>query len=160
MGYLMGKNVKSKQRIDKYTTDSKAHGFRSRAAYKLIQLNKKYKFLESATCVINLCAAPGGWMQVAQKYMPVSSMKVGVDLVPIKAIYGCKSIVSDITTEKCRALLKAEIKHFKADVVMNDGAPNIGGSWTKDAYQQNELVIYSAKLATEFLKEGGFFVSK
>lgn len=73
-------------------------------------------------------------LQVAAKYMPMASIKIGVDLVPIKAIKGCMTFTADITTTRCVNLIKKELKHFKADVVLHDGAPNVGAEWTKDAY--------------------------
>jgi AdoMet-dependent rRNA methyltransferase SPB1 len=92
--------------------------------------------------------------------MPISSIKIGIDLDPIKPIPGVTTFQCDITTEQCRHLIRKEIKHLKADVVLHDGAPNVGGQWAKDSYNQNELVLYSIKLASEFLKEGGWFISK
>ncbi|CAE6437170.1 unnamed protein product, partial [Rhizoctonia solani] len=141
-------------------TSSPKQGYRARSAFKLIQLNKKYGFLESARCCIDLCAAPGGWLQVASKTMPVNSLIVGVDLVPIRPIPRVVTFAQDITTSACRTQLRSELKDWKADVVLHDGAPNVGTAWVQDAYSQSELVLMSLKLAVEFLSPGGTFVTK
>jgi AdoMet-dependent rRNA methyltransferase SPB1 len=92
--------------------------------------------------------------------MPAHSLIVGVDLAPIKPIPRCITFQSDITTDKCRATLRQHLKHLKADTVLHDGAPNVGTAWVQDAFTQAELVLQSMKLATEFLVEGGTFVTK
>lgn len=92
--------------------------------------------------------------------MPTNSLIVGVDLAPIKPIPKVITFQSDITTEKCRATLRGYLKTWKADCVLHDGAPNVGTAWVQDAFTQAELVLQSLKLATEFLRQGGTFVTK
>lgn len=75
-------------------------------------------------------------LQVAAKYMPMGSTIIGLDLDPIKPIRGVKAFVEDITTAKCRATLKRELAGKSVDVVLHDGAPNVGAAWSKDAYGQ------------------------
>ena len=92
--------------------------------------------------------------------MPVNSLIVGVDLAPIKPIPRVITFQSDITTEKCRATIRQHLKTWKADTVLHDGAPNVGTAWSQDSFNQAELALQAMKLATEFLVEGGTFVTK
>jgi AdoMet-dependent rRNA methyltransferase SPB1 len=92
--------------------------------------------------------------------MPSGGIIIGVDLAPIKAIPRCTTFQADITTDKCRATIRSHLKTWKADTVLHDGAPNVGTAWVQDAFSQAELVLESLKLATEFLAEGGTFVTK
>lgn len=92
--------------------------------------------------------------------MPVNSLIVGVDLAPIKPIPKVITFQSDITTEQCRATIRKHLKTWKADTVLHDGAPNVGTAWVQDSFNQAELALQSMKLATEFLVEGGTFVTK
>lgn len=145
---------------DKYYNLARQQGYRARSAFKLIQLNKKYDFLSTAKVCIDLCAAPGGWCQVAAKYMPASSIIIGIDLLPIRPIRGVKTFQCDITTAKCRQIIKQETQSWQVDVVLCDGAPNVGAEYTKDAYVQNELALVALKLAVDVMGRGATFVSK
>ncbi|XP_021827816.1 putative rRNA methyltransferase [Prunus avium] len=158
----MGK-VKGKHRLDKYYRLAKEHGYRSRASWKLAQLDTKHQFLHSSHAVLDLCAAPGGWMQVAVQRVPVGSLVVGVDLVPIAPVRGAFSIQQDITKPECTARLRKLMKENGCsafDLVLHDGSPNVGGAWSSEATAQNALVVDSVKLATQLLAPKGTFITK
>ncbi|KAK7312337.1 hypothetical protein VNO77_36118 [Canavalia gladiata] len=158
----MGK-AKGKHRLDKYYHLAKEHGYRSRASWKLVQLNTKFRFLESARSVLDLCAAPGGWMQVAVQRVPVDHLVIGVDLAPIAPIRGAIAIQEDITKTECKSRIKKLMNDHGCrafDVILHDGSPNVGGAWAQEAMSQNALVIDAVKLATQFLAPKGIFVTK
>ena len=92
--------------------------------------------------------------------MPVESKICGVDLVPIKPITGVTTFQEDITTDSCRSKLRAYLKDWKADVVLNDGAPNVGKNWHIDAFSQSEITLKALQLAAFFLRPRGWFITK
>lgn len=102
----------------------------------------------------------GGWCQVAVKNMPVGSTIIAVDLVPIKPIRGVKTLIGDITTQQCRQAIRKEAGGALMDVVLCDGAPNVGGAWSSEAYSQSWLVLEALRMATDVLAPKGTFVTK
>lgn len=159
----MGKTEKknSKGRLDKYYHLAKEKGYRARSSFKIIQINEKFgHFLEKSKVVIDLCAAPGSWCQVASKLCPVNSLILGVDIVPMKPMPNVITFQSDITTEDCRSKLRGYMKTWKADTVLHDGAPNVGLGWVQDAFSQSHLTLQALKLAVENLVVNGTFATK
>ncbi|KAE8732191.1 isoflavone reductase-like protein [Hibiscus syriacus] len=123
----------------------------------------KHRFLKSTHVVLDLCAAPGGWMQVAVQHTPIDSLVLGLDLVPIAPIRGVIALQQDITKSDCKSKVKRVMEEHRVmafDVVLHDGSPNIGGAWAQEKMSQNTLVIDSVKLATQFLAPKGTFVTK
>ena len=152
--------AKAKDRLDQYYELAKQQGYRARSAFKLLQLHRKYEFLANAHTLVDLCAAPGGWLQVAAKYMPITSKIVGVDLDPIRPIPGCKCLTGDIYHDRTLKNITNYLKGAQADIVLHDGAPNVGGVWSKESFAQNQLVLQACKVATQLLSPGGWFVTK
>jgi len=147
---------------DKYYRLAKEQGFRSRAAFKISQINRKFPILQNAKVVLDLCAAPGGWSQVASRTMPKQgSLVVAVDILPIRSLGpNVITIIGDITTESCKSEIKQNLQGHMVDVVLHDGAPNVGASYDRDAYLQNEISLHALKCATQHLKPHGHFVTK
>lgn len=178
----MPKKGKRIDRTDKWYVLAKEQGYRSRAAFKLAQISacdvlnfvkllflsdKEFSILNASTrTVLDLCAAPGGWSQVAAKTVSSSCCVVAVDLLPIRPIGGVRTIVGDITQQKTHDAVKREVrsvmgKKLVVDVALCDGAPNVGAAYTKDAFVQNEISLAALKCAVDCgLSRGACFVTK
>ena len=90
--------VNRKNRCDIFYFIAKKYKFRSRAAFKLIEINKKFGFLEKSSGVLDLCAAPGSWLQVSRALTSISALIIGIDIAPIKKIKGCQTLRGDISS--------------------------------------------------------------
>jgi 23S rRNA (uridine2552-2'-O)-methyltransferase len=146
-----------RQLNDPYVAAARAQGYRSRAAFKLIELDDKYKLITPGARVIDLGAAPGGWAQVAINRG--ASRVVGVDLLPIDEIAGATLIVGDFNDPEMPGKL-TELMGGKADLVLSDMAPNTTGHGPTDHLRIMALAELAVAFAVEILNPGGSFVAK
>ena len=156
----MPKSWIKKRRKDYYYRKAKEEKFRSRAAYKLLQAVKKYRFIKSGDIVVDLGAAPGGWIQAARKIVGETGFILGVDLKTIEPFDedNILTIVADITDPKTVEQIKTLLPK-PADAVISDVSPKISGIWEVDHARQIDLAICSMKISKHILKpKGNFFV--
>ncbi|MBC7130417.1 RlmE family RNA methyltransferase [Candidatus Bathyarchaeota archaeon] len=145
---------------DYYYRKAKAENYRSRAAYKLLQAVRKYHFIQEGDVVVDLGAAPGGWIQAARKIVGESDFILGVDLKPIKPFPedNVRTIIGDIAEEET-LLHIMELLPRKADVVISDISPNISGIWELDHARQIDCAQKALEIALKILRSrGNFFV--
>lgn len=150
--------LRERQR-DYYHRLAKEEDYRSRAAYKLLQAAEKYRFIKSGDIVLDLGAAPGGWMQAARKLVGEEGYILGIDLKPIEdlGLTNVSSIAGDIEKLEASDILRRLPR--EADVVLSDLAPNISGVWDLDHARQIYLSELALKLAVAVLRvEGSFFL--
>lgn len=148
----------ARDRRDKYYWKAKDEGYRSRASYKLFQINEKHHVISPEDTVVDLGAAPGGWLEVAKELS--GGRIVGVDLRKISAIEGVETIVGDITSEKTIGQILDLVGKGGADVVICDAAPNLSGNWSYDHARSIDLTRSALGCARKILRPGGHFVVK
>lgn len=140
---------------------AKKEGYRARSAYKLKQIQKKYRILNKGDTVLDLGAAPGGWSQIVKKIVGENGKVIGIDLSSIKPIDGIVFLKGDMTEESSLEEIKDVIgKDQKADVVLSDMSPDITGNYSMDQARSIYLCEKALDTAKIFLKKDGFFVCK
>ncbi len=147
-----------RQLNDPYVKRAKAEGYRSRAAYKLIELDERFGFLKGARKVVDLGIAPGGWTQVVRQRLPQADV-VGIDLLPTDPIDGATILQMDFMDDAAPGLLKDALGG-EADLVLSDMAANTVGHPQTDHLRTMGLVEAGLLFATEVLRPGGAFVAK
>jgi 23S rRNA (uridine2552-2'-O)-methyltransferase len=157
----MSKRWFSERQREHYHLRAKEEGYRSRAAFKLIQIEERFNFLKEARRVLDLGAAPGGWLQAASQIMGDEGLILGVDLQEISptGLPGVETLVGDMRSEETIR----EIRRFfngKIDVILSDMAPDVSGTWDLDHYRQIHLARIALVVADELLKNKGWFVVK
>ena len=154
----ISKNWVNKQRRDIYVRQSKVDGYRARSAYKLIELDEKFKIFKGGINVIDIGAAPGSWSQYASKVIKNGKL-ISIDLKPMEKIEHTIQIKGDFTELSTQNQIK-EILTKKIDVIMSDMAVNTTGIKNIDAIQTGELCIEAMLFSKDIISEKGFFISK
>jgi 23S rRNA (uridine2552-2'-O)-methyltransferase len=149
---------------DRFYKAAKAEGYRSRSAFKLLQISKKFKLIKAGDVVVDLGAAPGGWSQVAHELVGEHGVVISVDLQSMEPIEGVVVIKGDITNEEATvAAIKAALEsqgRATVDVVISDAAPQLSGNKDYDQFRSFELSSAALTVASALLKHRGNFVTK
>ena len=148
-----------RQLNDPYVKKAKAEGYRSRAAYKLIELDQKFGFLRGVKGVVDLGIAPGGWSQVVRRQAPAAKI-AGIDFLPTIPIDGVAILEMDFMDDDAPEKLREALGLDAADLVMSDMAANTVGHPQTDHLRTMALVEAGMLFATEVLRPGGTFVAK
>jgi len=154
-----GSHWRKRQSTDPYFQKAKTEGYRARSAYKLIQIQKKFRILRKGQSILDLGAAPGSWSQVASKIVGRTGKVIAVDLKPIEPIPGVIALQGDITASETQVQM-IEAAGSQADVVLCDAAPNTSGIRERDHALSVELAYAAFDVAQRSLKRDGHFVVK
>lgn len=144
---------------DPYVQRSKKEGYRSRSAYKLIEIDERDKVLKPGMLVVDLGAAPGGWSQVAAKRVGPKGAVVAIDLLPMEPISGVTVLMADFASDEGVDAVEKNMAR-KADVVLSDMAPNMSGIAMSDQARSMELAEIARDFAQLHLKAEGVFIVK
>ncbi len=154
----ISKNWINKQKRDIFVRKAKVEGYRSRAAYKLIEINEKFKILKNGMSLVDLGAAPGSWSQhISKKYKNIKLLSI--DLKEMEEIPNTKQILGDFNEDDSKSKIKDYFK-TKIDVVLSDMAENTTGNKNLDVISTSELCKEAMYFAKDILKENGVFVCK
>ncbi|MBU6444550.1 MAG: RlmE family RNA methyltransferase [Alphaproteobacteria bacterium] len=148
-----------RQLNDPYVRAAKAKGYRSRAAFKLIELDDKFHVLKPGARVLDLGAAPGGWVQVAQQRIGANGRIIGADILAMEPIPGAELLVADLLDPETPARLKSALGG-PADVVLSDMAAATTGHRATDHLRTVALIEAALEVAEDVLKPGGAFIGK
>ena len=154
----ISKNWVNKQRRDTYVRQSKVDGYRARSAYKLIEIDQKFKIFKGGISVVDIGAAPGSWSQYASKKVKSGNI-ISIDLKEMDKIENTIQIKGDFTKTYIQAQIKSFLKSG-SDVVMSDMAVNTTGIKNIDSIQTGELCKEAMFFAKDLLKDNGYFISK
>ena len=154
----MPKAWRKEQSQDRYFQQAKKDGYRARSAYKLLEINAKFKLIRPGARILDLGAAPGSWSQVAAKVGRAAKI-VAVDLQPMQPLPGVQTIRADITQTETIARIE-EILPERADLVLSDAAPAASGVRLVDHARSIQLAEASLEIALHFLRGNGAFVVK
>ncbi|MFW2403587.1 MAG: RlmE family RNA methyltransferase, partial [Gammaproteobacteria bacterium] len=149
-----------RQESDEYVKRAKAEGWRSRAVYKLLEIQERHRLIKPGQRVLDLGAAPGAWSQFAAGIVGDKGLVVALDLLPMDSISGVEVIHGDFRDEQVYEQVMKACGERNLDLVMSDMAPNISGNRSVDQPRAMYLAELAADLAGRTLKPGGSFVVK